>query len=384
MRFALGVPRWVELAVMFAACYFCVDVLVWLLRRMVPVGTFIEADLRRTLLLAHLCVLCGAGAIRTGVKASGSHPVSNPRYSKWLRATPWHPGMPLPLGPATLVWSDGIVLLALVALAHWHTRVTIAFPILSMCCGFAIGSLPALMKTFGWGAYVIALGLAFELKTVGSAAMFDSPLMLYLGTVIAVGLAVWTQFSVRRSLRGFPWEKDASKQAPPNPGWLSMIPRDCAPLLTARTAIATCVLLAVWTWAPLSFYEGTFDRAQAIALSLVFAVAGALIRLLRYYSLYRAPLTPLARLVTGRLVIPGYDYAMIAPIAAIVVAFATAVGLEWLRAPASLIAASGVAVSLAVLLIAPPTVRNWELTGFHWRVPFSVAGRRNQRRLGNK
>lgn len=384
MRFALGVPRWVELAAMFAACYLCADVLVWGARRTLPTGALVEAELQRMLLLAHVCVLCGAALILTVARASRFHPASDAGYRNWLRTTPWHPGMPLPLGPATLVWSDGLVLLILLALAHWHLHVTIALPILGMCCGFALGCLPPLSKTFGWGAYVIALGLAFELKAVGSAALFESLPMLYVGTAIAAGLAVWAQFSVRRSLRGFPWEKDPTKQAPPTPGWLAMIPRDCAPLVSLRTAIATCVCCAVWTWAPLSFYEGMFGREHAIGLIAIFALAGALARFAKYYGSYRPPMSPLARLLSGRLVIPGYDYAMIAPAAAIFFAIGSAVALAYLRAPAALIAATGVAVSLAVLLIAPPTFRNWELTGFHWRVPYSLAARRKQRRLGSE
>ncbi|HEY2589155.1 MAG TPA: hypothetical protein VGI81_25655 [Tepidisphaeraceae bacterium] len=384
MRFALGVPRWVELAVMFAACYLCVDGLVWLLRAVAHGEPFLDAELRRILLLVHLGVLCGAALIWTLVRASKCHMTSQAGYRKWLRTTPWHPGMPLPLGPATLVWSDGIVLLILAALAHWHLHVTIALPILGMCCGFAVGCLPVLTQTFGWGAYVIALGLAFELKAVGSAVTFKSLPMLYLGSAIAVGLAAWAQFSVRQSLRGFPWEIDPSKQAPPRPGWLSMIPRDCAPLVSLRTAIATSVFFGAWVWALLSLNEGTIDRGRAFVVIALFAMFGALVRFAKYYGNYRAPMSPLARLLTGRLVIPGYDYAMIAPIGAIVVPAATALGTAWLRAPAALIAASGVAVSIAVLLIAPPTLRNWELTGCHRRIPFSLAARRKQRRLGNK
>jgi hypothetical protein len=378
MRFALGVPRWVELAVMFAVCYLCADGLVWILRATVPRSAFLDAELRTILLFAHLGVLCAGAGVWTLGRASGYHPVSNAGYRKWLRTTPWHPGMPLPLGPATLVWSDAIVLAVLVALAHWHLHVPIVLPILCFCAAFAVGGLPALSKTFGWGAYVVALGLAFLVKAVGVALLFESLPMFYVGTAIAVALAAWTQFSVLRSLCGFPWEKDPSTQAPATPGWLSMIAHDCEPLVSLRTAIATCIFFVVWVWAPLSFYEGIFTRGDAMGLVAVFAGSGALIRFLRYYGAYRAPLSPLARLVTGRLVIPGYDYAMLAPIGAILAGNAMSVGLALLRAPAAVIAASGIGISLAVLLIAPPTFRNWQLTGLHRRIPFVPAVRQGK------
>lgn len=380
MKFALGVPRWIELAVMFAACYLCADVLVWIACTVARDVIYLDVALRRVLLVAHLGVLCCAATAWTIRKAPRYHPISNPGYRKWLRTTPWRPGMPLPLGPAMLVWFDGIVLLTLVVLAHWHLHVTIALPILCMCCGFAIGSLPALARTFGWGAYVIAIGLAFELRLLGIATLFKSLPMLYLGTGAAMILAAWTQFAIGQSLRRFPWQKDPSKQAAPTPGWLSMIPPDCSPLVSLRVAVASSILLGVWTWAVLSFYEGMLTRDQAIMVVAGAALLGALIRFTKYYGFYRAPISLWGRLLTGRLVLPRYDYGMLAPIAAIIVGPALTLGLQGVL-PEALDVAIGVAISLAILLIAPPTFRNWQLTGFHRRIPFANEARPRQARL---
>lgn len=366
----LRVPRWMELATVFAGCYLCADALVWGIR-VVTHWNLAEADLRPLLLSMHLLVLCGAALVPRFVRASIGHPVSQSGYRNWLRTTPWQPGMPLPLGPAALVWSDGLVLLVLTALAHWHLHVTILLPILCFCCGFAVGGLPALAKTFGWGAYIDALGLAVVVKASGLALILVSVPMLYFATAVAAALAAWTQFAIHRSLRGFPWETDPSTQAPETPGWLSMIPRDCAPLVSSRAAIATCVFIAVWTWVLLSFHDGQFSRENAMVAVISVAAIGAFIRFARYYGAYMPPMSILRRLVTGRLVIPGYDYAILAPAASLLVAGALSFGLGWLRVPPSVIVACSVGVVLAVLLMAPPTFRTWQLTGLHRRIPFA-------------
>jgi energy-coupling factor transporter ATP-binding protein EcfA2 len=48
----------------------------------------------------------------------------------------------------------------------------------------------------------------------------------------------------------------------------------------------------------------------------------------------------------------------------------TSIAFARLGASAPLIIAAGVGVSLAILLIAPPSLRHWQLTGFHRRSPF--------------
>ncbi len=66
------------------------------------------------------------------------------------------------------------------------------------------------------------------------------------------------------------------------------------------------------------------------------------------------PLTLFGRIVTGRLIIPGYDYVMLAPAAALPVAALLPIGLAAVGLPWPVILSVTVGVSLSIVLIAPP------------------------------
>jgi hypothetical protein len=85
-------------------------------------------------------------------------------------------------------------------------------------------------------------------------------------------------------------------------------------------------------------------------------------------------------------VVSGYDYVFLAPAAAPIAGGALALALGAIGASSALVAAGGIGTSLAVLLIAPPSFRNWQLAGFNRRLPFrrdSLAGSQQRAQNGS-
>ena len=104
------------------------------------------------------------------------------RYSQWLFSTPWHPELPLPLGPVHLVWQDLVVVVGLMGLATAHVP-PISEPLFS---GVALpwGVIPAIGFLAGY--------IAFALFIFFVTLRLDIPLLLILsfGLSAAIG-GVW-------------------------------------------------------------------------------------------------------------------------------------------------------------------------------------------------
>jgi hypothetical protein len=99
-----------------------------------------------------------------------------------------------------------------------------------------------------------------------------------------------------------------------------------------------------------------------------------LIRLLAYIGPYRPPISFWGRILTGRWIIPGYDYVFLAPLCTLLVAL-----LGW---RAALLAGPdhwGIVVyplaTAAVLIVAlnmSPSLGQWSLTGHHRIAPWGT------------
>jgi hypothetical protein len=356
--------------------YFGFKLALWLLFRRVGVSVWpaqTQADLNAFRVLA-VCIVAFAYGIW---RATAFHPAIWKGYLTWLRTTPWRPGVKLPLGPVAFTWWDAIILGVGILFTLRLPLVTI-FMLMACAAGYVFFAFMILREILPWSAYAIALAGAFLLRY--ALAFPWAELIVATMLVFAHAAMIW-------SLRGFPWEKDPSKQPPENIGWLSMIPPDCKPLVSIRVAVAACVMTACWIWAIISVVDvqSQLARADAVRLSLALALVPSLIRLGIYCNEYRSPISFSARLRSGRLVVPGYDSILLAPAAAPIAAGAISFGLDLIGAPAGLVMAGGLGTSLAVLLIAPPSFRNWQLAGFNRRLPFrrdSLA--RSQQRAQNK
>lgn len=362
MKAIRQIPWWVwALALGGPSVYFGFELTIWLMFRGMGVSVWpaqTQADLRMMRLLVVCIVGLGYGVGR----AIAFHPIVQKDYLRWLQTTPWRPGMRLPLGPVAFAWWDALVLGAFIPAAVRHPVVMLA--VLVACAfGYLMPALVILRATLPWCAYIIALTGAFCFR------FFLAFPWVELSTL---GLLLFAHVAMIWSLRGFPWEKDPLRRSPQNIGWLSMIPPNCQPIVPIRVAIATCAMVACWAWAIISIADvrSQFGGADAVRSTVLFAFMGSMIRLGIYCGSYRMPISPVERLISGKLVIPGYDHVLLAPAAAPIAAGAASFALAAVGASPSVVAAGGISASLALLLLAPPSFRSWQLTGFHRRVPF--------------
>ena len=321
-------------------------------------------DVRELLSGIHQALLCLGCVLYGAWRAGANHPLHRKGYLNWLRTTPWHAGMKLPLGPVTLTWWDVPVLVAAVALAHWHSHQPMYQPLLAFACGYVTFALLSLAATAHWEAYSIALGAAFV------ARYWLTPI---LATSITALLFLISQLGLRRSLSAFPW--DAAPKDLSHSGYPGRDLRECKPMVRSRSALLSCILLGTWVWAVLDLEHIHGTLADLLTTSLVTAFVVAISRLLVYCALYHPPITLVGRLTSGRLIVGGYDYVLLAPAAAIVVAPALVFALARVGAPASLSVALTVAVCLYLVLALPPTVRYWQLTGSHRAVGMAAGER---------
>lgn len=355
MKTYVHIRRWAGPVLFFSICYLMTDAGLWMLARQMHIRSF-PPEVRAMLDRIHLSILCFSSGACGILRATQFHPVSRKGYLDWLRATPWHPGMKLPLGPATLVWWDMLVLFAAAALAHWHLHQSILLPLLSFCCAYVVFSLVPLSSTFRWSAYVLGVGLAFVARWIQSPEISGS---------IAGGLLLLTQYALWRSLRGFPWDREPAADPLTRQGWLGMIPPDTKPLVPAHRALAGCAAFGVWLWAILCLAMVRPGPAEVSLSFCLAAVIGLVFRSLAYCGKYHPPLTLLGRLRTGHLIIPGYDYVMLASAAVLPIAAVLPLAFAAIGAPAPFSISATAAACLAVLLMAPPSLRVWQLTGTH-------------------
>ncbi|QDT70325.1 hypothetical protein MalM25_32720 [Planctomycetes bacterium MalM25] len=151
---------------------------------------------------ASLSVLAGYYGL---MRALVFHPALDYRYHEWLKATPWEPGHPLPKGPLTPVWQDGVVLTTLTVVNAFYAPLTerpegtALGPSLCMAAGMTLGWTAANLVTRNLLA-VYAVLLTFP--AVG-LLLIDRGL-----TGIAIALvttAVVAYSGVVRGMKGYPW-----------------------------------------------------------------------------------------------------------------------------------------------------------------------------------
>ncbi len=249
-------------------------------------------------------------------RAAAFHPLFRPKYRSWLDQTPWTSRKPLPVSPICLAWQDvvvvGIVLLAL------H--------------GTPLGRVWALWAFLF--AYLGTLGVSFWL----TGPWWMSYLALF-NLVVAVRLAPWPLVSLGAlivvyplvfvgqgmALQRFPWQEELQimgilrKQCASNSmerrksllGWPNgqltgvlpdgRIRRRDGILMPLLAAACLCALTS-----NITDPEGrTVLPAVAFAYGSVFAIIG---RVVAYVIPCRPPISLWGRILTGRWIIPGYDY----------------------------------------------------------------------------
>jgi hypothetical protein len=114
---------------------------------------------------------------------------------------------------------------------------------------------------------------------------------------------------------------------------------------------------------------------------LIVGIVMATVRVLVYCAVCWSPISLAGRLRTGRLIIPGYDQALVAPLLILATGGVLPGTLIDLDAPLPLVAAAVAPLLVVLTFGAGPTLERWRLTGaYRLLVIPAVEGRRTSRR----
>jgi hypothetical protein len=300
-----------------------------------------------------------AGAAFFGVAAGLRHPINSKGYVDWLRTTPWRPGLPLPLGPVTPGWIDYLIasVFPLTAILYLHRS---PLPVLTgLAVGYLIHMGAALARA---GPKWVAVALLVGMGALSRVLAY--PMILFLIAALMFALGCW---GAQRSLLAFPWGLDQPNLTPDTGGRLLERLGPQPPDKTVRAHVAwTTSLVCGWL---LYCILWRFPESDLIPEGFgwigAFGLFTALIRVIVYIAYFRPPISFWGRIFTGRWIIPGYDYVFLAPLAVIITGVLLAHALSLAGASAAVALAGGFAGTLLISLIAPPTRRQWLLTGKH-------------------
>jgi hypothetical protein len=344
------------------------------------------------------------GNIRTGIVILAScfyafyrlrrfHPVWNAPYASWLQSSPWTARKPLPLGPVHLVWQDAVVIGALCVLAHRSEAENTLVPLLTFGLLYLLGMTVTLGFTRTW-APCLVLGFLWPAFLLLPGMM--RPPAAGLVTAIVVVIA----YGHFRSLQTFPWKKggdvvpavlrlkrakspleveiriESLSESPsgsaPRLGWpfASLSPKGCRKPIAASTSLALSALFGWWTYCATT----GLDAAEIGPLLLIFGFIAALLRYVIYCAAVVPPFNIWGRLVSGRLIVPGYDRVCVTPLAVIALATVGTIMVQHSGLWSREVMACWMAALWFALLHGGPTLPKWILTGQHrYRSPARFA-----------
>jgi hypothetical protein len=330
-----------------------------------------------------LCVVAAAYGLGRLVKF---HPAWQTAYARWLEQTPWHAGMPLPLGPASFAWRDVPVVAGVALLARFHAGIDPAVPLALMAFAYLV---TAGLTFCGSKAPVHAALLAFGVPVM--VLLMDRPDQALLASVPLLGVA-WA--GVRQSLARFPWK---GEQAPTGLPTESSLRRESlgwpldrlAPKPPAKSAPGvgwlSGAIVGWWAFVLLwrmnvsadpqvhRFLAGPLHTVVALAVA---ALAGA--RTLRYAMGYQWPISLTGRLLTGRLILPRYDLILLAPACIVALGLVAPTALARLGVGAEAAAALTLGLAIAATVHLGPSPRAWNLTGGYHMVRVTKNGAERQ------
>lgn len=347
-------------------------------------------------------ILATAAGIYGLFRLGRFHPAFNSRYAAWLKTTPWHSEMALPLGPIHLVWQDAVVLGALVAVAAWRTPTGWPLPLIVFGFTYLIGLSLLLAFTRTWLPCLL-LGFLWPCPLVPAMNGFPT-----LGVLAAIILVTW--YGLRKSLRMFPWERTSCFNPPAVPpgrpksvlevqiqipalgnaavqasnvGWPFQVlsPKPGKTPISISTSAAVSALLGWWIDCLMA---GPQMPLPPEALLLIAGVA-ALIRIAIYCSGIGPSFNLWGRFASGQIIVPAFDQVFITPILVVGLAIAGGVVIRHSGAWSSEITGMLVALLTFVLLSGRPTLRQWLLTGQHrYRFPVVRSGMNKQLFVSNR
>ncbi len=358
-------------------------------------------------------VICVAAAGYGLHRVLGNHPFCRPGYRQWLAQTPWSAEQPLPFGTILLAWEDVVVLAALGGLTFfdvtsWADRGVVALVIAILFLGCYLAML--------WRT-------TYRERVAFFVCLFLAPLVVYpwfnpLATLAVFGVVyVVLVVGTRRLLSRFPWDELDWAIHPEQRylntafatgviGWpysvLNWNPNIVR--VSLKMALLFSSLLAWWTHAALGIWihfigvderEGREAIANLLADSKIgaqdslpwwtmFYLALALLRFWIYRRGHQPPLGLFGRLVTGRWIIPKYDYYLLGPWAIILFGYFGPTVLNKLGFPLPLLPAACVFIVVLIAFSMPPRLEHWQLTGSHRITDLTVARMRAQQQRASQ
>lgn len=331
-----------------------------------------QPDLRASnFLIEGAAVMYGIG------RAFGFHPVFNPEYYKWLRASPWTNRKPLPAGPVHLVLQDVVVLGILAAIA-WgrHPAVNLALLVakfliaylFGLCISFRIlarfWSAYAIAFGFGlvtlvWPWPVVALGVAAALYVVALAGLirslddFENWDLSHIEGSQFMSLSQQKALDrMRQNLLGWPFD--------------CIRPTDVAASVSYIHGTMLSLLFGWWTFVVLERLPA-LPRPEAWGtLCLGYVSMGIVnVRLAIYCWGYAPPISIWGRILTLRWIIPGYDQVLLAPLVILAVTVTGGCLLSQFPEFTTLILPGTVFVLWFCAFNLGPSLKRWRLTGNH-------------------
>ena len=373
IRAAAHRPIW--LFVMFVIAYYAMDLLFFSVALAGSYGRVPLHELWQELFLNphsladqsqyKKVILVGASIGYGFFRIAFRHPDANAGYTKWLETTPWTRRMPLPLGTIELTWRDIVPFAAVYLLGRYDAQINPALPLVA------------------FGVTYLACGTALNLHCKAVAESY--PILFAFGgmlrwhanwtvilSLLAASYLVFL-FGLRRSLARFPWRNtfpivvgDDPAQALGWPFALWFLRRK-AVLVTQVNGWTNAALVAWWVYCIFSFFcEGvprSFQSQNAIIVALAMGACFGLCRVATYLRGALPPLSLMGRIFTGKILLPNFDYVFLAPIIVVFLPIALAFAGSWADVQPGVVAAVSVGASMAVALLAGPSLRKWQLTG---------------------
>jgi len=313
-------------------------------------------------------------------RASAHHPGANHGYGAWLSNMPWTWRDRLPFGSVY----PGIGDLLLVGIVILIGYLTVPVP-------------PAWREITRWmftlwiypvaflAGYVLALIFVFiRTSQLGYAAtiLYTLPLMIFprftpwaVIAVLGFSCLIGT-IGIRQYLKGFPWkteywQNDSVGQYLKEAFVTNIIPPPYSTLHSFRYPVGITLwrslvmsALPAW-WLVILFYR--FNPPLPIMSAIIAAgiIYPCLYRFILYLGNGFPPISFLGRIATRQWIVPRYDCIFVAPICSFLIASLGPQVLKHLGLSNVSILGVVCFLSIFTLLIMPPRLERWKLTGAH-------------------
>lgn len=288
------------------------------------------------------------------------------RSAQWLRTTPWHPTMPLPLASPGETRTDLLLLAPIAALCIWLSPKHAGILLVAILFAIAFRSLLTNLFAKRTRAVVFAL-----LVAAGCLLSNSFPVRFCILSAAALLLIVSALFSKPAFVLIEPEPK--VDRFGGLPGWV----RRQMPLVQhePRQRGLGLKIAGVVFWLAfcvLQVRTMTADEERsALSFSFMIALIIAVARWAIYVGRHHAPISLRGRWQTGTWLIPSHDRVIVAPLVSTIIVLIVLTLCLTLSVPFSVSIPLLPAIALAICIESGPTLRNWTLTGRH-NVPRST------------